>query len=312
MKDSGIINIIKPEGFTSQDVCAKLRRTLGTRRVGHAGTLDPMATGVLPICFGRATRVIEYYDEDWKTYEAEIRLGITTDTLDSTGEVLTTAPYEGVTEEDVRRATARYHGEISQIPPKYSALKVNGRPLYELARAGKEIDLEQKRRTVTVKDFEILSFRPEEGMLSFRITCSKGTYIRSISAEIGETLGTGAVMTSLVRTASGVFKIEDGYSLEEFLAMSEKERDRVVLSPEETLASLGRAVLAAGSELFYFNGRLILGPYIKSIEQEGRGRFRDTYALYSEKGDFLGTVQRTEEGYRPLKVLGDRTKYESI
>lgn len=312
MKDSGIINIIKPEGFTSQDVCAKLRRVLGTRRVGHTGTLDPMATGVLPVCFGKATRVIEYYDEDRKTYEAEIRLGMTTDTLDRTGNILSTTSFEGVTLEDVRAATARYDGEISQIPPKYSALKVNGRPLYELARAGKEFDLEQKRRTVTVKDFELLRFNAEEGTLSFRLSCSKGTYIRSISAEIGETLGTGAVMTSLVRTASGVFKLEEAYPLEDFLAMSEKERDEAILSPERTLASLGRAVLAAGSELFYFNGRLIQDCYIKSIDREGRGKFRDTYALYSEKGDFLGTIRRTEEGFRPMKVLGDRMRYENI
>lgn len=157
MKNNGVININKPEGYTSHDVVAKLRRKLGIKRVGHTGTLDPMATGVLPICFGKDTRLIEYYDNDWKTYEAELELGKITDTLDITGEILEEYEVNGITIEDIESIAGRYKGIITQIPPKYSALKVNGRPLYKYAREGQEIDIEAKKRQIEIKDFAFKS-----------------------------------------------------------------------------------------------------------------------------------------------------------
>ena len=208
MKNSGVININKPEGYTSHDVVAKLRRKLGIKRVGHTGTLDPMATGVLPVCFGKDTRLIEYYDHDWKTYVAELELGKITDTLDITGEVLEEREVKDITAEDVESIAARYRGTITQIPPKYSALKVNGRPLYKYAREGQEIDIEAKKRQIEIKHFEFNFIDIDSKKVSFIVTCSKGTYIRSICSEIGELLGVGATVTKLVRTKSGVFTDE--------------------------------------------------------------------------------------------------------
>ena len=194
MKNSGVININKPEGYTSHDVVARLRRRLGIKRVGHTGTLDPMATGVLPVCYGKATRIIEYYDHDWKTYEAELELGKVSDTLDSTGEVVEERSAAGVTREDVLALEPMYRGTITQIPPRYSALKINGRPLYKYAREGQEIDIDSKKREIEIRSFAFTSIDIPTRKVSFTVTCSKGTYIRSICAEIGELLGTGACL----------------------------------------------------------------------------------------------------------------------
>ena len=184
MFENGILNINKPEGWTSQDVVAKLRGRLHIRRVGHTGTLDPMATGVLPVCFGKATRIIEYYDDDFKTYEAEMKLGMVTDTLDITGTVLETKPVD-VSEEDVIQTIDSFRGWIIQIPPKYSALKVNGKKLYELAREGREV--ERKPRDIEIFSLDILEMQLPR--VRFRVHCSKGTYIRTLCQDIGEEAG---------------------------------------------------------------------------------------------------------------------------
>ena len=254
MKNSGVININKPEGYTSHDVVAKLRHKLGIKRVGHTGTLDPMATGVLPVCFGKDTRLIEYYDHDWKTYVAELELGKITDTLDITGEVLEEREVKDITAEDVESLAARYRGTITQIPPKYSALKVNGRPLYKYAREGQEIDIEAKKRQIEIKHFEFNFIDIDSKKVSFIVTCSKGTYIRSICSEIGELLGVGATMTKLVRTKSGVFTDESSHDLEQVLEMSESELNDIIISGESTILNLRKLVLKNGSEPFYFNG----------------------------------------------------------
>ena len=199
MFENGILNINKPEGWTSQDVVAKLRGRLHIRRVGHTGTLDPMATGVLPVCFGKATRIIEYYDDDFKTYEAEMKLGMVTDTLDITGTVLETKPVD-VSEEDVIQAICSFRGWITQIPPKYSALKVNGKPLYKYAREGVEVEI--KSRKIYVADIQPMEVNLRENRILFRVTCSKGTYIRTICDDIGKKLGCGGTMTDLQRTQS--------------------------------------------------------------------------------------------------------------
>ena len=238
MKNSGVININKPEGYTSHDVVAKLRRKLGIKRVGHTGTLDPMATGVLPICFGKDTRLIEYYDHDWKTYEAELELGKITDTLDITGEVLEEREVKDITSEDIELLACRYRGTITQIPPKYSALKVNGRPLYKYAREGQEIDIKAKKRQIEIKHFTFKSIDIASKKVSFTVTCSKGTYIRSICSEIGELLGVGATMTRLVRTKSGVFTYEASHDLEKVLEMSESDLDDIIIIGEPTIINL--------------------------------------------------------------------------
>ena len=205
---NGIIIINKEKGYTSHDVVAKLRGILHQKKIGHTGTLDPDATGVLPICVGRATKVCDVLTDRDKVYEAEVALGITTDTLDTSGEVLTRQPVE-VTRDQLIDVLNRFKGEITQIPPMYSAVKVNGKKLYEYAREGKTV--ERKQRRVTVYDIELL----EESIPTFkiRVKCSKGTYIRTLCDDIGRELGCGAAMSGLVRTAVGRFTIDQALTL---------------------------------------------------------------------------------------------------
>ena len=178
MIENGILNIYKPAGMTSHDVVNIVRRVMGIRRVGHTGTLDPMATGVLPVCVGAAARITEYLDMDFKTYRCTLQLGKTTDTQDIWGQIIEERPAEQVTEEAVRKAFAHFSGLIDQKPPMYSAVRVNGRRLYEYAREGKEIEV--KTRKVFIRRLEILSFDKEAETVSFEVECSKGTYIRTI------------------------------------------------------------------------------------------------------------------------------------
>ena len=182
----GIVIIDKPQDWTSQDVTARLRRVYQTRRIGHGGTLDPMATGVLPVFVGRATRAVEFFEHAEKTYETVLQLGITTDTEDITGQVLTQQPV-CVTEEQVRKALDAFRGEIQQVPPMYSALKVNGQKLYDLARKGQQV--ERKPRPVTIHELDLLEFSGQQ--LRLRVRCSKGTYIRTLCKDIGQALGCG-------------------------------------------------------------------------------------------------------------------------
>jgi len=209
---TGIVIVDKPAGWTSQDVTARLRRVFGTRRIGHGGTLDPMATGVLPVFVGRATRGVEFFEHADKTYEAVLRLGTVTDTQDSTGTVLEKRPVT-VTEAEFRDILPKFTGEIAQIPPMYSAIKVDGKKLYELARAGKEI--ERKPREITVFSLDLLEFTGETAKI--RVHCSKGTYIRTLCHDIGAALGCGGCMETLRRTAAGEYTLADSVELDTLL-----------------------------------------------------------------------------------------------
>ena len=209
---TGIVIVDKPAGWTSQDVTARLRRVFGTRRIGHGGTLDPMATGVLPVFVGRATRGVEFFEHADKTYEAVLRLGTVTDTQDSTGAVLEKRPVT-VTEAEFRDILPKFTGEIAQIPPMYSAIKVEGKKLYELARAGKEI--ERKPREITVFPLDFLEFTGETAKI--RVHCSKGTYIRTLCHDIGAALGCGGCMETLRRTAAGEYTLADSVELDTLL-----------------------------------------------------------------------------------------------
>lgn len=209
---NGIVIVDKPEGWTSQDVTARLRRVFQTRRIGHGGTLDPMATGVLPVFVGRATRGVEFFEHAEKIYETILRPGITTDTEDLTGTVLTRQEVS-LTAEQVEAVLPRFRGEIMQIPPMYSALKVNGQKLYELARKGKEVPREP--RPITVYELTILGF--ENGGIRLRVHCSKGTYIRTLCKDIGEALGCGGCMESLRRVAAGEYTVSDAIPLQTLL-----------------------------------------------------------------------------------------------
>ena len=205
----GILVVNKPQGWTSHDVVGRIRRLTHQKRVGHAGTLDPMATGVLLVCLGRATRVAEYLMDSDKTYRAVVRLGVETDTYDAEGQVVATQPVN-VDESELRAVLARFIGEIDQVPPMYSALKRDGKPLYKLARQG--IEVERKPRRITIYDIALRAWQSPDATIDVR--CSSGTYIRSLAHDMGAALGCGAHLIALTRLASGSFTLEDAVMLE--------------------------------------------------------------------------------------------------
>lgn len=292
----GIINVNKPAGWTSQDVCSKLRHVLHIRKIGHTGTLDPMATGVLPVCVGKATRIIEYYDRDSKSYHASMRLGITTDTLDITGEVLETAGYSNIDEKAVREAFKAYTGHVMQIPPKYSALKIDGKRAYDLAREGK--DFEIKAREIIIYDNSIIRIDLEAGEIEFDVTCSKGTYIRTICDDIGRALGCGATMTALTRTASGYFRLEDSYTIEEII--NETDPLNTMLVPADiTLEKLGKALLNDSRITAFMNGNSSWSTGFRITEPS---EFDNLYRVYG-KDVFLGVAAVENGSLVPQKVI---------
>ena len=224
---NGIINVYKERGFTSFDVVAKLRGILHERKIGHTGTLDPEATGVLPVCIGNATKVCELLTDKDKTYEAVMLLGMTTDTQDVTGRILEERSTETLTADKVREAIRSFIGDYDQIPPMYSALKVNGKKLYELAREGKVV--ERKARPVKILDIRIIEM--DLPRVRMEVSCSKGTYIRTLCHDIGEQLGCGGCMESLIRTRVSVFQIKDAKTLEEIGALKQEGMLEEILVP---------------------------------------------------------------------------------
>lgn len=294
---NGVININKPADWTSQDVCAKLRNLLNIKKIGHTGTLDPMATGVLPVCIGKATRIIEYYDADYKSYHAVMQLGITTDTLDITGEILNTGDYTNVSEKAVREAFNAYSGTVEQLPPKYSALKVNGKRAYELAREGKEFEL--KSRTVEIKENEVSCIDMEKGIIEFDVICSKGTYVRTIIDDIGRSLGCGAAMTALTRTGSGYFRIEDAVDIDEICVMSDDDRAQLVIPMDKTLINLGIIELNDNRVTAFINGNESNHSGYTIIREPS---FLNYYRIYY-KALFIGIGSVENDNLKPQKVI---------
>ena len=266
---NGIVIVDKPSGWTSQDVVSKLRGVFKTRRIGHGGTLDPMATGVLPVFVGRATRGVEFFEHAEKTYEAVLQLGITTDTEDTTGTILEEKPVS-VTEQELLDILPKFRGEIQQIPPMYSALKVNGQKLYDLARQGKEV--ERKSRTITIFRLDCLEFSGSTARLL--VHCSKGTYIRTLCKDIGAALGCGGCMAALRRVQAGEYTIGQAVSLQELIDTQ---------TPEKYLAEV--------DSLFVRHEKTVLTP-----NQEKRCRNGNSFSIslpnglyraYSQSGEFL-------------------------
>ena len=266
---TGIVIVDKPAGWTSQDVTARLRRVFGTRRIGHGGTLDPMATGVLPVFVGRATRGVEFFEHADKTYEAVLRLGTVTDTQDSTGTVLEKRPIT-VTEAEFRDILPKFTGKIAQVPPMYSAIKVDGKKLYELARAGKEI--ERKPREITIFSLDLLEFTGETAKI--RVHCSKGTYIRTLCHDIGAALGCGGCMEALRRTAAGEYTLADSVELDTLL---NAERPEDYLRDVDTLFRQYPAVTLTEKQTL----RCRNGNSFSIALPEGR------YRVYDSQGTFL-------------------------
>jgi tRNA pseudouridine55 synthase len=226
----GFLNIDKPAGMTSHDVVARIRRGLKLKKAGHAGTLDPMATGVLVICLGAATRLSEYVMHSTKRYRAQVCLGIVTDTYDAEGQVLAHHDTAGVTREAVENALAGFVGQIEQLPPAYSAIKRGGRKLYELARAGQSVEL--VARPVRIDSLALVDWSPPYATLD--VQCSAGTYIRSLAYDLGQALGVGAHLSGLVRTASGSFMLENAVALDTILTSADWKR--YVVAPQAALA----------------------------------------------------------------------------
>ena len=278
----GIICVNKPQGFTSFDVIAKMRGILKMKRLGHAGTLDPMATGVLPVFAGRATKACDILPDHDKTYEAGFRLGITTDTQDVTGTVTKERP-AGVTTEQLEQVLGSFRGEIMQVPPMYSAVSVGGKRLYELARQGKEI--EREARAVTIYRLDMLSFNEKEQDGVLTVSCSKGTYIRTLINDIGETLGCGGIMTSLVRTAACGFTLSDCVTLEQLQETANSGGDFTgfVRPIENVFEEFPTVRLSPAQERMYRNGVKLS---LDKIKISGDGA---TVKVYGS-GGFIGTA----------------------
>ena len=270
---NGIIVIDKDPNWTSMDVCAKLRGIFREKRIGHAGTLDPMATGVLPVFVGRATRAVEFAGEGEKEYVAGLRLGLVTNTQDTSGETLEEHPVS-VTQEELERVLEQFRGEIDQVPPMYSAIKINGKKLYELARKGREV--ERPARKVTIHALTLES-REGEADFTIRVRCSKGTYVRTLCHDIGQALGCGGCMSSLRRTMAAGFTLEDAVKLDE---VQQAQDPAKLLLPVDTYFA-GRPVLLLKPELEkkVRNGMTVILPQAPGLSGECR--------VYGESGEFL-------------------------
>lgn len=270
---NGILLIDKPADWTSNDVVIKLKGVLHERRIGHSGTLDPMATGLLVVFVGRATRAVEFAEAHDKRYIAGLRLGTVTDTQDTSGTVLESHDAD-VSEAELRPVLARFVGEQEQVPPMYSAIKVNGRRLYDIARSGGEV--ERKARKINISRIDIVS--RENGDYLLDVACSKGTYIRALCNDIGAALGCGACMSSLRRVAAGEFSVDNAHTLEEVIAAAEKGESESLFLPVDSLfQSLPAFVADEPREKRIRNGNEIKTPSLPDGE----------YRVYSKSGEFL-------------------------
>ena len=278
---NGIVNVYKEAGFTSHDVVAKMRGIFGQKKIGHTGTLDPAAVGVLPVCLGKATKVCDLLTEKEKTYHCVMLLGLRTDTQDTTGQELSRCPVS-VDSKQVQEAVAGFVGGYDQVPPMYSALKVNGKKLYELARAGKEI--ERKPRPVQIREIRITDLSLPR--VSMEVTCSKGTYIRTLCHDIGNALGCGACMEHLARTRVGNFSIEDSITLKELEGLKEEGRLLEALLPTDTVFGQypSAAAKESGQRLLENGNRL---P-ISCIREWDRAWEKTPLRLYDSFGRFAG------------------------
>ncbi len=302
---NGIINIYKEKGFTSHDVVAKLRGITKQKKIGHTGTLDPDATGVLPVCLGNATKLCDLLTDKDKEYETVLLLGKVTDTQDITGKVLQESDIH-VTEEQVREVVKSFIGDIEQIPPMYSALKVNGKKLYELAREGKVI--ERKARPITIHDISILDVKlnDESQEVRMRVSCSKGTYIRTLCHDIGEALGTGGCMKSLVRTRVSNFLLEDAITLEEAKKLQEDGKlSCKTISVADMFPQYPKVFVNEAGNRFLSNGNPLKLEHIKNKEEVKSSL--DNYnevRVYNIEEKFSAIYEWQDKSYfKPVKMF---------
>ncbi|MDD7267678.1 MAG: tRNA pseudouridine(55) synthase TruB [Lachnospiraceae bacterium] len=287
---TGIINVWKEAGMTSFDVVSRLRRSIGQKKIGHTGTLDPMAIGVLPVALGKATKICSHLEAQSKTYRAVLRLGLVTDTEDMTGTVLQERPV-AVTEQDIRRIMSTYVGDYLQIPPMYSAIKMGGKKLYQLARQGIEVERQPRPRRIYRLEIEEISLP----FVTFSVECSKGTYIRTLCADIGKDLGCGAAMDRLVRTRVGCCEERTAHTLEQLAALATQgELHQVILPIEEVLPEYSRLQVAEEEDKIVHNG----GPLERPYDQ-------DEMLVYDSGGTLIGLYawQSQKRRYKPRTMF---------
>lgn len=289
---NGVLNIFKPKGMSSFDAVRVVKKVAGTGKVGHTGTLDPEATGVLPICIGRATKIIDYIMDSEKVYEVTLKLGIRTTTYDLEGEVLEERDPSHLTEEEILNSINSFKGEYSQIPPMYSALKQNGVRLYELARKG--IEVERKGRLINIHNLEDVKIN--NPYISMKVTCSKGTYIRSLCYDIGEKLGVFATMTQLNRAKTSVFSQEKSININE---LTKKNINDYILSMEEALEKYDKIVVNKKYVKLLVNGvRVADGRFTKDKVINNK-----LYRVYDDENNFIGLGERNDAGFKIEKLL---------
>lgn len=287
---SGVILLDKPLGFSSNQALQKIKYLLQAEKAGHTGSLDPLASGLLPLCFGEATKFSHYLLDADKSYRALVQLGATTTTGDAEGEVLVSRPVY-VTEAQVKKVLNDFIGDIKQTPPMYSALKHQGKALYEYARDG--VDIERAARDVTIYQIDFHGFQNHQ--LDITVACSKGTYIRTLAEDIGAALGCGAHLAGLRRLTAGHFKLEDAITVEAFEAMTLEQRDACLLPPDATIATLPMVTIDADSEFY-----LLRGQSVWKANLNIQGSFR----VYNEQGVFLGLGEQAPDGkIAPKRLL---------
>jgi len=296
---NGIINVYKEKGFTSHDVVAKLRGILRQKKIGHTGTLDPDAEGVLPVCLGKGTKLCDMLTDKDKIYEATLLLGITTDTQDTSGKILQESAVS-VSEDQVREAIMGFVGDYDQIPPMYSALKVNGKKLYELAREGVEIERQPRRLhiyDITIEEISLPRVR-------MSVSCSKGTYIRTLCHDIGHKLGTGGCMEKLLRTKVGRFLIVDSLKLNEIEELRDQDGlERCIIPIDEMFTDYPAVTVSEEFNKLLYNGNAFLEEHI--LKREGTEGADRTIRVYDEEASFIGVYKFDEEKsqYRPVKMF---------
>lgn len=297
---NGIININKEKGYTSHDVVAKMRGILKTKKIGHTGTLDPDAEGVLPLCIGNATKLVDFITDKDKTYQAVLKLGITTDTQDITGKVMKTSDVN-VTVDEIEKVIKGYIGGYMQLPPMYSAIKVNGQKLYELARQGKEI--KRERRSVIIHDIKVLDINEEEHEATIIVNCGKGTYIRTLINDIGEDLGCGGTMKSLIRTAVGDFNIQNAYKLSDIEELVKAdELEKALEKTEDVLSAYPKLVMDKEFDKLVHNGNPFLN---KHLAEPSQSPLEGMVRVYDGDNTFIGLYKydKVKKGYYPVKMF---------
>lgn len=296
----GILNVYKEKGYTSHDVVAKLRGITGQRKIGHTGTLDPDAEGVLPVCLGRGTKLCDLLTDRDKTYETVLLLGRVTDTQDISGTVLENRDISGISEESVRAAIAGFVGGYEQIPPMYSALKVNGKKLYELAREG--IEIERRARAVKIYGIDIISM--ELPRVKLRVQCSKGTYIRTLCHDIGMKLGCGGCMEELIRTRAGQFSLEGSLTLTEIAQRKQEGRLMDAVIPVDAVfEDYPRLIVRKEWEKTAKNGNPLPGKAF--VHMDGADHCRGNVRIYDESGQFLSVSRwcKERDEYHIIKMF---------